>query len=164
MKRAHRPTLERVSATAALLLLQAALLLPRVALTAAVALNARAADAQQNRAILIPPLACQEFYEAEAAPAGGFDHNPGDGSTASAVVTPRAAPRTTESYWRASDCMDVWTSWTGTLPASSLPPYSDRQRLREWAAGMRQRGTARAFRSTSLSVGSRHAGVLDTRG
>ncbi len=142
MKRAPRRTLGRASATAALLLLRSALLPPSTASATTVALTARTVEAQQKRVILIPPQACQEFYETEAVPAGGTgENNPGNGTTA--------------SFWQASDCMDVWASWTATLPVSSLPSYADRQRLRERAADMRRRG-ASELAGRWLCVAARH--------
>lgn len=135
MKRAPCRTLGRASATATLLLLRSALLPPAAAPATTVALTARAIEAQQERVMLIPPQACQEFYESDASPVGGVGkNNPGNGATAS-VASAAAA-----SFWQASDCMDVWASWTATLPVSSLPSYADRQRLRDRAADMRRRG------------------------
>lgn len=86
--------------------------------------------------MLIPPEACQDFYHQETVSAGHNDENRNDTTTAMALTMPPAT-----RFWQASDCADVWASWTYTLPDSLQFAYSDRPRLRELAADMRQRGT-----------------------
>lgn len=135
MKPAHPLAWWRASVTAALLFIQSARYLPWAASTYTVALTPESVNLQQGRT-LFPPEACQDFYQQEALFAGHIGERRNDTSTAMALVMPPATP-----FWQASDCTDVWTSWTQSLPSSLRPSYSNRRRLRDLAADMRQRGT-----------------------
>eukprot|EP00904_Undaria_pinnatifida_P013525 jgi/Undpi1/9302/HiC_scaffold_26.g11760.m1 len=77
---------------------------------------------------LVPAQACADFSQE----AGG------GGSAQSALPLP----------WRVSDCVDVWSAWSGTVPISLHYDYPDQQLLRETAADMRRRGSPCLVEST----------------
>lgn len=134
MKPAHPPAWRRAS-TAALFLTQCALHLSWATPTDALMLTPERVYPRQGQ-MLVPPEACQDFYGQEAVSAGHDDEKRNDTTTAITLAMPPTTP-----FWQASDCADVWASWTQTLPESLQHAYySDRQRLREIAADMRQRG------------------------
>lgn len=95
--------------------LGSAIILPWATLTIAQTLREQA---------LVPARACADFsYEAA-----------GDGDSLSS---------TSSSPWRLSDCVDVWSAWSRTIPVELRRGYPDQQLLRESAADMRRRGERR---------------------
>lgn len=127
-------------ATTAFCLLQVTPCLPR-ATTATASLAVQVKTEQQKRT-LVPPQACQGFSDQQdmAASEHGTVKNR---SNRAASASPPSSPSPSSalgSYWSASDCMDVWASWTATLPASLQPSYANRELLQERGADMRARG------------------------
>lgn len=131
--------------TAAFFLLQCTLLLPWAAPTENVELTAQSVHREPDE-VLVPPQACREFYEHEPSAAammassGSSSDDKNSHETASITATLVPQPTTASYFWTSSDCVDVWGSWTRTLPVSLQPSYPDRRRLRERASDMRQRG------------------------
>eukprot|EP00752_Nemacystus_decipiens_P017727 g15895.t1 len=130
----HPLAWRRVS-TAALFSIQCALHVPWATPIDTVTLTPKTVYPQHGR-MLVPPEACQDFRRREAVSPGQFDEKRTGTTTAMTLAISPATP-----FWQASDCEDVWASWTQTLPVSLRPAYPDRQRLREVAAGMRERGS-----------------------
>ncbi|CAM9765091.1 unnamed protein product, partial [Ectocarpus sp. 13 AM-2016] len=122
-------------------LLQVTPCLPRVTSTATAAI-AIEVKAEQQKRTLVPPQACQEFSHQQAIAASDNDNVKNRSTRAAPVPLPSSpSPSSLDSYWSASDCMDVWASWTATLPASLQPSYANRELLKERAADMRARGS-----------------------
>lgn len=148
---APRPLVWRWVATMAHCLLQVTPCLPRVTSTAIAAFAVEVKTEQQKRT-LVPPHACQEFSHQQDIAASEHDTVKNRSTRAASVPPPSSpSPSSLDSYWSASDCMDVWASWTATLPASLQPSYANRDQLQERAADMRARGM-RAQDSSTMDM------------
>lgn len=133
MKPAHPLAWRRISRVT-LSVIRCALYLPWATPLDTVILTPERVNPQQ-RQTLVPPQACQDFYPQGTVSAGRDDEKRNDTTTAMTLAMPPAT-----LFWQASDCTGVWASWTQTLPDSLQPANTDRRRLREVAADMRQRG------------------------